>query len=121
MNNNVIAEKSFGFAVRIIGMYGELRKRNAPQPLANQVLGCGTSIGANVEEGIGAQTGPDFFTKLSIAYKEARETKYWLRLLQETALLSETEARSMLNDCEELLRILGAIRETVKRKKSLKT
>ncbi|MFP4092636.1 MAG: four helix bundle protein [Cyclobacteriaceae bacterium] len=68
--------------------------------LSRQLLRSGTSIGANVEEGVGGFTRKDFRAKLSIAYKEARETKYWLRLLKETGYINEEAFESMLHDCE---------------------
>ena len=77
--------------------------------LCPQVLDSGTAIGANVEEAIGGASRKDFINKLHIAYKEARETKYWLRLLKEGELIEKKLADSFLKDCEEILRILTAI------------
>ncbi len=77
--------------------------------LADQIRRSGTSIGANVEEAVGGQSRKDFVSKCSIAYKEARETHYWLRLLRDTDHLQATQADSLLADCEELLKILTAI------------
>jgi four helix bundle protein len=77
--------------------------------LSKQLLRAGTSIGANIEEAIGGQSRKDFYAKLSIAYKEARETKYWIRILTDSAILSETESSKLLKDIEELLRILASI------------
>jgi four helix bundle protein len=77
-------------------------------------LRCGTSIGANVEEAIGGQSRADFATKIAIAYKEARETSYWLRLLRDTDYLSQAEFESMHADAQELCRILGTIQKTLK-------
>ena len=77
--------------------------------LSKQLLRCGTSIGANVEEGIGAQSRSDFISKLSIAYKEARETCYWIRLLRDSGYLEKREAGSVLVDAEELCRIRASI------------
>ena len=79
--DNVIAEKSYQFAVRMIRLYQFLKKDNE-FVISKQILRCGTSIGANVEEALGAQSDKDFFAKLSIAYKEARETRDWIRLLR---------------------------------------
>ena len=77
--------------------------------LSGQILDSGTSIGANVEEAIGGASRKDFINKMQIAYKEARETKYWLRLLKEGELIEKKLADSFLKDCEEILRILTAI------------
>ena len=82
--------------------------------LSRQLLRSGTSIGANVEEAIGAQSRADFLNKLSIAYKEARETCYWLRLMKDTDYLMETEFQSIYTDAEEICRIIGAIQTTTK-------
>lgn len=77
--------------------------------LCSQVLDSGTAIGANVEEAVGGASRKDFINKLQIAYKEARETKYWLRLLKEGELIEKNLADSFLKDCEEILKILTAI------------
>jgi len=82
-------EKSFAFAVRIIKMYQHLTTEKKEFVLTKQVLRSGTSIGANVEEAIGGSSKKDFRAKLKISYKEFRETKYWLRLLNETEYLSD--------------------------------
>lgn len=74
-----------------------------------QLLRSGTSIGANIEEAVGGSSRKDFIHKLEIAYREARETRYWLRLLQESDLLEKKLAASFIKHCEELLKILTAI------------
>jgi four helix bundle protein len=73
-----------------------------------------TSIGANVEEAIGGQSRRDFFAKLTIAYKEARETHYWIRLLKDTEYIVKEKANDLLADIEEILRIIGSIQKTVR-------
>ena len=112
-NDNVIQAKSFAFAVRIIELYQQLSKKKE-FVLSKQILRSGMSIGANVEEAIGAQSRLDFLHKLGIAYKEARETLYWLRLLKETNYLSENEFKSYCSDNDELCRIIGSIQRTTK-------
>jgi four helix bundle protein len=82
--------------------------------LSKQLLRSGTSIGANVEESIGGQSQKDFLSKISIAYKEARESIYWLRLLQDADYLSENEVKSLIKDAEELCKMLGKIQITLK-------
>jgi four helix bundle protein len=86
--------------------------------LSKQVLRSGTSIGANIEEAIGGQSDKDFFTKLTIAYKEARETSYWLKLLCATDYLSQEQADSLLADTEEMCKILGKIQLSLKTRNS---
>lgn len=78
--DNVAQEKSYAFAMRVVDVCRHLVNEKKEYVLSKQLLRSGTSIGANVEEAIGGQSGRDFFAKLSISYKEARETKYWLRL-----------------------------------------
>jgi four helix bundle protein len=114
-SHNVIQDKSYAFALRIIKLYQFLVKKNEFL-LSKQVLRCGTSIGANVEEAIGSQSEKEFISKFSIVYKEARETAYWLRLLKDSNLISEKQSASMLQDCDELIRIIACIQKTLKAK-----
>lgn len=116
MKSNVIQEKSYSFALRIVKYYHVFVKQRGERNLARQLLRSGTSIGANVEEAIGGQSDKDFLSKISIAYKEARETKYWLRLLRDSDMISNTIAESLLEDCEEILKIIGSIQTTMKSK-----
>ncbi len=115
-DNNIIVEKTFAFAVRIIKLYKYLTTRDINKEfiISKQLLRSGTSIGANTEEAIGGASTADFVNKLSIAYKEARETKYWLRLLWETEYISESEAKSILTDIEDICNILAKIQITTK-------
>ena len=112
--DNVVQAKSYQFAVRVIRLYQHLSETKREFVLSKQLLRSGTSIGANVEEAIGGQSRADFVGKLAIAYKEARETSYWLRLLKDTDYLTETEFNSIHADAEELCRILGSIQKTTK-------
>lgn len=113
--NNVIQEKTYAFAIRIVRLHGYLVNNKKEFILSKQLLRCGTSIGANVEEAIGSQSEEDFFFKMTIAYKEARETHYWIRLLTDTNYLNKEESKSLLNDINEILKIIGSIQNTVKR------
>lgn len=99
-------------------MYQFLARDQKEYVLSKQVLRSGTSIGANVEEAIGGQTDKDFFMKLSIAYKEARETHYWLRLLRDTDYIPVEAATSILTEAEELLKIIGTIRKKLEAKRA---
>src|SRR5437868_15359492 len=114
MKENIVLDKSFAFAIRVINAYKFLIEIKKEFILSKQFLRSGTSIGANAEEAVGGQSKPDFVSKLSIAYKEARETKYWIRLLQATDYFAETQARSLLNDNDELLKIIAKILITAK-------
>ena len=80
MKENIILEKSFDFAAAIIHCTDWMKQELKEFDLSRQLLRCGTSIGANVEEGVGAVSRPDFINKMQIAYKEARETHFFLRL-----------------------------------------
>ena len=113
---NVIIEKTFQFGLRIIKLFYHLRKIKVERDLALQLLRSGTSIGANTEEAIGGSSRKDLVHKLEIAYKEARETRYWLRLLKGSSLLENILADSFLKDCEEIIRILTAILNSSKNK-----
>ena len=107
----VIENKSFEFAVRIVKMAMELKKGQHYE-LGSQVLKSGTSIGANVAEAQNAQSRRDFVSKLHIAYKEANETEYWLRLLERTEIIETIIAKSLIGDVKEIQRILTAIIKT---------
>ncbi len=113
-DNNVVKTKSYDFALRIIKLYQYIVVEKKEYTLSKQILRSGTSIGANIEEAIGGQSKKDFVAKLSISYKEARETHYWLRLLTDTGYISNGLSASLLNDCEELLKIIGSIIKTIK-------
>lgn len=110
---NIIQEKSYAFALDILRIVKELKSAGAERVLLNQLIRSGTSIGANVEEAIGAQSDKDFLHKVSISYKEARETKYWLSLLRDIGELNANVAETQLEKCEELLRILGSIKKNL--------
>jgi four helix bundle protein len=113
---NVVIEKTFQFGLRIIKLFSHLKKNKVERDLALQLLRSGTSIGANAEEAIGGSSRKDFIHKLGISYKEARETRYWIRLLKESCLLENELAESFLKDCEEIMKILTAILNASKRK-----
>lgn len=115
MKDNLILEKSYIFAVRIIRLYQYLKKDKNEYELSRQILRSGTSIGSNVEEAVGGSSRKDFAAKLGIAYREARETKFRLRLLYDTDYIEDKLFKSLLNDCEELLRIIGSIQVTLKK------
>ena len=97
---NVILEKSFDFGLRIIKLHLYLKEKKVDRILYLQILRSGTSIGANVEEAMGGSSKKDFIQKLKIAYRETRETIYWLRLLTAGKIMEEKIANSLLNDCE---------------------
>ncbi len=112
----IISDKSLAFAVRIVNLSKYLRDKCHERTLSVQILRSGTSIGANIEEANGAQSDKDFIAKMSIAYKECRETKYWLTLLHKTDYLNEAQYESLMKDNLELLKIIIAIIKTKKKK-----
>ena len=114
--DNSIQTKSYAFALQIVKLYRYLCDEKKEFVLSKQIVRSGTSIGANVEEAIGGQSKKDFLAKMSIAYKEARETHYWLRLLRDSDMLDAKHAESMIEDCEELLKLSGSIIRTTKSK-----
>ena len=109
MKENIIQQKSFAFAIRVVNAYKYLTEQKKEFVLSKQLLRSGTSIGANVEEATGGQSKKDFIAKMSIAYKEARETKYWIKLLTATEYLDSDMSKSLLDDAEELCKILSSI------------
>ena len=112
---NPILEKSFRFATRIVKFYLiHIKNDHHVKDLFRQILRSGTSIGANVSESQEAASKKDFINKLSIALKEARETEYWLKLLKESSVLKENEFASLINDCDELIRLLVSILKKLK-------
>lgn len=119
MKDNVIHNKSYKFALRIIKVYQYLKSKQE-YDLGRQLLRSGTSIGANIEEAIGGQSEKDFFAKMNISHKESRETHYWLRLLKDSDILEEKLSLSLLKDCEELLKLSTKIITTIKSKHQLK-
>jgi len=84
--------------------------------LSRQLLRCGTSIGANIEEAIGGQSDKDFFSKITIAYKEARETRYWIRILADTNYINQDLRSSLIADVDSILKIITSIQKTMKSK-----
>ena len=114
MKENILLDKSFAFAVRTVKAYKFLVEDKKEFVLSKQFLRSGTSIGANAEEAVGGQSKADFVSKISIAYKEARETRYWIKLLKATSYFDEVQATRLLADVEEILKILGKIQITSK-------
>lgn len=110
---NPLREKSFAFALKIVDTYRELLKKHE-YVLSKQLMKSGTSIGANVEEALRAQSKNDFIAKLSIALKEACETMFWLKLVQHGEFLSTSDCKNLLTATHELIRLLTSIIKTSK-------
>lgn len=105
-----IKERTFAFALGIVRLSQQLDTQSGvSRTLGRQLLRSGTSIGANVEEAQAGQSRADFSSKYSIALKEARETIYWLRLLKESGFLPKENRDDLLEEADEIARIIGAI------------
>ena len=114
MKTNLIKEKSFAFAVRVIKLYRYLNQEKREFVLSKQILRSGTAIGALVREAEHGESRADFIHKLAIALKEANETQYWLELLHQTEYIDSKSFESMNQDCTEILKLLTAIIKTIK-------
>ena len=109
MKDNVVEEKSYRFAVRIVNLCKYVQKNHNEYVMTRQLMRAGTSVGANIAESQRAQSKADFIAKLSISHKEAYESRYWIRLLNETGYLDDRQASSILRDCLEIEKLLTAI------------
>ena len=110
MSDSIVREKSFAFALEIISLYKQLQSEKE-FVLSKQMLRSGTSIGANIEEALAGQSRRDFLAKMSIASKEARETRYWLVLLHRSKL-TKLDLKPAIGQVESLMRILTSIVKT---------
>ena len=112
MIKNVVKEKRFDFAIRIVKLYKYLMEEKKEFVLSKQVLRSGTSIGANINEAQQAQSKKDFLMKMNIALKECTETKYWIDLLSATDYINQELKDSIIYDCIELEKLLTSIVKT---------
>ena len=107
--DNIIRSKSFDFSVRIVNLYKVLYYERNEKTLSKQLLRSGTSIGANIEEGIAAFSKKEFIYKLHISYKEANESFYWIKLLYRTNYINDVEFESLKLNIEEIIKLLTSI------------
>lgn len=119
MKNNVIVDKTHIFSKNIIHWYRKVYSDPVGQYLGQQLLRSGTSIGANVNEAQGACSEKDFIHKFSIAEKEARESRYWIKLFIECSLFDGKELKILEGNIEEVIRIINKILMTL-RKRNMK-
>jgi four helix bundle protein len=115
--NNVTFDRAYSFAIRIVNAYKHLVETKREYVMSKQMLRSGTSIGANITEANGAISQADFSNKISIAYKECLETKYWLHLLKDTGYIDDKSFMSMHADADEIAKILFSILKTTRIKK----
>lgn len=113
MKTNIVQEKSYRFALKIIDLNRKLRT-GGEQVISRRLLKSGTSVGANVEEALAGQGRADFVARMSIASQEAREAGYWLRLLRDSETLDRQAVSGLLLDVDELNRLLTSIVKTTK-------
>lgn len=113
---NLVAGKSYAFAIRIVRLYKLLSAERKEFVLSKQLLRSGTAIGALIKEAEDAQSQADFLNKMNIALKEANEAEYWLRLLKDPDFINEPEHISICNDCKEVIKLLASIVKTTKQK-----
>jgi len=116
MSESIVFIKACGFAIRVVDAYKWLKKEQEEYVMSKQLLRCGTSIGANIAEAQGAISDADFSFKMSIAYKESLETKYWLKLMKDTNYIDDSTFESMFNDADEIAKMLFTIIKTTKTK-----
>jgi four helix bundle protein len=116
--SNIIKEKSYAFAIRIVRLYKFLCEEKKEFTLSKQILRSGTAIGALIREGEQAESKMDFIHKLAIALKEANETDYWLDILKDTGFINAKMHQSINKECVELIKLLTAIIKTTKANKS---
>jgi four helix bundle protein len=109
-----IVERTFNFSIEIIKLISLLPKNSLGFALTNQIVRSGTSIGANVEEAQGAISKKEFIQRMQIALKEARETRYWIRIIIETKLAKEAAVNNILDENNQLLGILSTIVKNAK-------
>jgi four helix bundle protein len=114
MRENVVKDKSFAFALRIVKLYQFLCEQKREYVLSKQLLRSGTAVGALIREAEQAESKRDFTHKMSIALKEANESEYWIELLYQSGYLDEKGYQSIIEDSKELLRLLIAIVKTSK-------
>lgn len=112
--DNIIRSKSFDFSVRIVNLYKILYYERNEKVISKQLIRSGTSVGANIEEGIAAFSKKEFIFKLQISYKEAFESRYWLKLLFKTEYIKQSEFESLLFDVEEIIKIITVILKSSK-------
>lgn len=117
MRENLIKTKSYQLAVEIVNLYKEIRSKHNETVLSKQLLRAGTSIAANIREGISAQTGKDFVHKFSISPKEANETIFWLDLLKDTNYIEKEKYDKLIDETKQVYKIITSI--IITRKKNL--
>ncbi len=114
MSDNIILDRSFDFAIRVVKLYKHLCDDKKEYVLSKQLLRSGTSVGANINEAQAGQSKADFIAKMAISSKEARESKYWINLLIKTDYLNKDDkhVQTLVNEIDEIVRMLTSIVKT---------
>lgn len=114
MKESLVYNKAFKFSISIVNLYNYLCQNKSEYTLSRQILRSGTSIAANIKEGLQGQSRRDFLNKMNISLKEASETEYWIELLITTKYIDANASKILLTECKEINRILGSIVKTIK-------
>ena len=120
MRENIIKNKSFAFALRIIKLYQYLQSEKKEFILSKQLMRSGTSIGAMIRDSEQAESKPDFIHKLAIAQKEANETEYWIELLHQSGYIDKVQHEALIRDITEIRKLLASITKTSKENRNTK-
>ena len=112
MSESIVAGRAFYFALDILFLYKEMRNQKE-YIISKQLIRSATSIGANIEEATAASSRKDFAFKMSIASKEARETRYWLKLLQASDIIKDYDFSKLISENTEIIRMLTTIVKTI--------
>ena len=113
--DNPLRDKSYAFALKISRLCLGIQKQQKEFVLSKQLLRSSTSIGSNVEESIGGHSKKDFYYRITVAYREARESHYWIRLLTDLDFIDKNESEALLADAEEILKLSGSIKRTLQK------
>jgi len=116
-----LSERLFDFVVRVVKLVDILPKTVSGKHIGSQLMSAGTSCGANYEEACGAESRSDFIHKIGIVLKELRETRFWLRLIHKTEILSPQLIQPVIEECEQLCAIVGKSIVTAKRNRKRST
>ncbi|TYB30603.1 MAG: four helix bundle protein [Candidatus Mcinerneyibacterium aminivorans] len=114
LKDNVCYQKAFNYSIKIVKLHKKLKKDKNEYVMSKQLLKCGTSIGANLKEGIHGQSRKDFIAKFSISLKEAEETEYWLDLLKKTGYINKEKHKKLKEDLKEIIKIIVSSIKTAK-------
>ncbi len=114
MKDNPLLEKSYSFSLKVVDLYKAILKSKKEYVLSKQLLKCGTAIGANISEVNGAISKADFSAKISIAYKESLEVKYWISLLRDSGYITKKDGNSLIIPADELSKIMFTILKTTR-------